>query len=89
MYKLIEALRLEKSNAENSVVRLQAGQQAPAANAACRQKELRLQTFVGSFSEERLSDYVLWRVYDSILENIYFAIRSSLNDVASLSFLLA
>ena len=58
VYKLIEALRLEQSNTENSVVRLQAGQRAPAANAACRQKELRLQTVVGSFSEERLSDYV-------------------------------
>ena len=29
VYKLIEALRLEQSNTENSVVRLQAGQRAP------------------------------------------------------------
>ena len=69
VYKLIEALHLEQSNTENSVVCLQAGQRAPAAYATCRQKELRLQTVVGSFSEEQITDHVR-----SIAHNCEFSV---------------
>ena len=58
VYKLIEALRLEQSNTENTVTRLQAGHRQPAPNAGIRQKEARLQTIVSGFDAENIADYV-------------------------------